>query len=439
MATEWVLATTLGVDAASIRSALAEELRELVGLFDREGRLVGANQNLSDALGYPGERLLGMSALDMIAPDHRDRAGIILSLSAEQGSVAGAAPFDLVRADGSLLRVQVTGTDVNVGDQRMLAVIGRVGDETTAIGLVLDRLLANQDLSLVLAPLVDLFAWRPAGSGVAITWTVDGVRESISTTLPDPLTGMGDLDPDGPWSRSLELDEPVLGPVAEILDTEGRRLAREHGFGQVWVEPVATIGDTPDATITVFTAEGGYSPLVHRYGVDEARRYLQVVLRWSDGFRRLNDAARSDDLTGLANRRSFFSTLNTSPGGGAILFADLDGFKVVNDRWGHAAGDAVLAEVGRRIVASVDPGACSALLGGDEFAVILGGATVETALDNADRIRKACAEPFHVNGQAITLGISIGVAHDPADLSAAALQAADSDQYADKRRRNTDS
>jgi diguanylate cyclase (GGDEF)-like protein/PAS domain S-box-containing protein len=436
--TEPALTTTLGVDPALVSAALVESMGEYVALFNGDMRVVGANRTLCHALGYAVEDLLGRSALDLVAPGNRDRAGVILGIAERQGTMGGTAPFDLLRADGSILTIHVTGSDLLIDGQQVLSVIGRPAHETIAIGLVLDRLLASEHLGPVLEPLLDLFAWRLAGSGVAITWSTDGIRHSVSTALPDGLTGVGELHPDGPWAKALALGEPVHASVDHLLDLQAQAQARALHLGQIWVEPIATVSATPDAMITVLTAEGGYPPLVHRFGVDEARRYLAVVLRWSDALRRLEDAARRDDLTGLANRRTFFDELSAADGGGAILFADLDEFKAVNDRWGHSAGDAVLREVGQRIVAAVDPSVCVARVGGDEFAVILPGASADNAGACAEQIRHACAEPYDIDGAVVSLGISVGVAHDPTDLGSAALHAADRDQYVDKRRRSTD-
>lgn len=260
----------------------------------------------------------------------------------------------------------------------------------------------------------------------------------MSTSLPDELTGMGRLAPGGPWAKALELSEGIQGSVDQLLDADGRAAAKELGSGQLWVEPVATVSATPDAMVTVFMVEGGYPPLIHRFGVDEMRRYLSVVMRWTDALRRLEDDVRRDDLTGLANRRSFFDGLSASKAGGAILFADLDGFKGVIDQWGHAVGDSVLIEVGRRIAAAAGLGICVARIGGDEFAVVLPDATAVAAAEVAERIRCACAVPIDIEDYSITLGISVGIAVDPTDLGAAAVHAADRDQYVEKRRRRTD-
>lgn len=435
---EPALAITMDADRERVSTAIVEGMAEFSAIFDGGLRVVGVNRSLCDALGFKAEALLGMSALDLIAPGSQDRAAILLGVAIEQGAVAGAAPYDLVCADGSVLTVEVTGFDIGIDGEKFLVAIGRPAFKSVAMGLVLDRLLANDDIGQILEPLLDLFAWRQTDSGVAITWSTNGTWHSVSTSLPDELTGMGRLAPSGPWAKALELGEGIQGGVDQLLDADGRAVAKKLGYGQLWVEPVTTISATPDAMVTVFMVEGGYPPLVHRFGVDEMRRYLSVVLRWTDALRRLEDDARRDDLTGLANRRSFFDGLSSSKSGGAILFADLDGFKGVNDQWGHAVGDSVLIEVGRRIAAAAGLGICVARFGGDEFAVALPDATAADAAEVAERIRCACAEPIDIEDVTITLGISVGISVDPTDLGAAAVYAADRDQYVEKRRRRTD-
>lgn len=230
--TEPALTTTLSVDPASIGAAIVEEMNEFIAMFDGDLRFVGANRSLCDALGHRVEDLLGTPALDLVAPSHRDRAGMILGIAQQQGTMAGGSPFDMMCADGSILPVQVTGSDVVIGDERVLVVIGRPAHDMIAIGLVLDRLLANEDLDSVLAPLLDLFAWRLAGSRVAITWSSSGIRESVSTSLPDALTGMGHLDADGPWAQALRFGAGSMVMSASCSTPTGRLWPRTSGWAR---------------------------------------------------------------------------------------------------------------------------------------------------------------------------------------------------------------
>ena len=127
-----------------------------------------------------------------------------------------------------------------------------------------------------------------------------------------------------------------------------------------------------------------------------------------------------DVLTGLPNRAAFQRALAALSGdtsdGAALLLVDLDEFKAVNDRHGHAAGDALLREVANRLRDTVRPGDLAYRIGGDEFAVLLHGAAVaERAADTAIWLSCALRCPVRVEGTNLPLSASIGHARFPAD------------------------
>jgi diguanylate cyclase (GGDEF)-like protein len=140
--------------------------------------------------------------------------------------------------------------------------------------------------------------------------------------------------------------------------------------------------------------------------------------------RRLQHDALHDALTGLPNRVLFLDRLQHAmrrdvrrPGDGrtAVLFLDLDRFKIVNDSLGHLAGDRLLVEVGRRLEEALRPGDTVARLGGDEFTVLLEDLPEPgEARRVADRILQALTEPFEVNQRELYLSASIGIAIAPA-------------------------
>ena len=119
---------------------------------------------------------------------------------------------------------------------------------------------------------------------------------------------------------------------------------------------------------------------------------------------------------------------------------DLDGFKAINDTHGHAAGDAALREVARRLRGCVRERDLVARLGGDEFVVVLTdvGGFSGAVRDSVDRIRDALAEPFAIDGTPVELRAAIGVAAFPEDGANATdlLAHADRRMYADKGARN---
>ncbi|MFF2654518.1 diguanylate cyclase CdgB [Streptomyces sp. NPDC058045] len=120
----------------------------------------------------------------------------------------------------------------------------------------------------------------------------------------------------------------------------------------------------------------------------------------------------------------------------AVLFCDLDGFKSINDRFGHHTGDAVLIEVARRLTSGVRDGDTVARLGGDEFVVLADGLGRADAQDLAVRLRNAIIPPIRVDGRAVRVGASFGIGWAHCGMSAdEVLASADQRMYIEKRSR----
>ncbi|MFF9511378.1 diguanylate cyclase CdgB [Streptomyces sp. NPDC014724] len=120
----------------------------------------------------------------------------------------------------------------------------------------------------------------------------------------------------------------------------------------------------------------------------------------------------------------------------AVLFCDLDGFKSINDRFGHHTGDAVLIEVARRLTTCVRDGDTVARLGGDEFVVLADGLGAADAADLAVRLRNAIIPPIRVDGRAVRVGASFGIGWAACGMTAEeVLRSADQRMYVEKRSR----
>ncbi|RPH45315.1 MAG: EAL domain-containing protein [Burkholderiales bacterium] len=156
----------------------------------------------------------------------------------------------------------------------------------------------------------------------------------------------------------------------------------------------------------------------------------------------LSYLAHHDVLTGLPNRALLDERLDHElqrarrlGHGVALMFIDLDGFKTINDSLGHAAGDRLLQEVGRRLRASIRDADTAARLGGDEFVVVMTDlAQPEDASRLADKLLSLLAEPVDVGGRKVKGSASIGVAVFPQDGGdrGSLMMAADSAMYAAK-------
>jgi diguanylate cyclase (GGDEF)-like protein len=142
--------------------------------------------------------------------------------------------------------------------------------------------------------------------------------------------------------------------------------------------------------------------------------------------------ARHDSLTKLPNRVLFNEVLHqavlrSEEEGLALLCLDLDDFKLVNDRLGHATGDGVLVAVGERIRACIRDRDIAARLGGDEFAVLLMSSDIEEIARIAQRIIDRVNRPYHFDGELVSVGVSIGISRAPKDskTTAALMKNAD--------------
>jgi diguanylate cyclase (GGDEF)-like protein/PAS domain S-box-containing protein len=227
---------------------------------------------------------------------------------------------------------------------------------------------------------------------------------------------------------------PMEVGVAALSDLENRpSSARPVNVPeQVLVDPVGNRRRIAWTISVVQDYQGNPGHLLAT-GVDVTReRTLQASWR---------ERAETDQLTGLANRAfvltALASYLDAFRGTGCgLLFADLDGFKAINDTHGHAVGDLVLKEVAARLTHTLRPDDIIARLGGDEFVVVVpaGGAIDAQALTS--RIERALARPMQFNGTTLRVGVSIGTRiADPGEDPPAVLRDADEAMYQHKRQR----
>jgi diguanylate cyclase (GGDEF)-like protein/PAS domain S-box-containing protein len=130
--------------------------------------------------------------------------------------------------------------------------------------------------------------------------------------------------------------------------------------------------------------------------------------------------ASTDELTGVASRRAFLAVLDQHLEAGqalAIALFDIDHFKQVNDRYGHAVGDEVLQRVAALAEGAVRDRDVVGRLGGEEFAVLMPGASLDAAARIGERLRRTCAEAFHPPGIPVTVSVGVSAAEGAATAS----------------------
>jgi diguanylate cyclase (GGDEF)-like protein/PAS domain S-box-containing protein len=242
----------------------------------------------------------------------------------------------------------------------------------------------------------------------------------------------------------------LSGVAVDMLDDNGRLLgserlpmARALRGEQVRSEVARLV--RRDGTLLWIEAQA--SPLIDEDGklYGAVASYDDVTLRVEED-RRTRHEADTDALTGLANRRALERTLATALARAgargrtaAVLMLDLDGFKAINDSHGHAAGDAALREVARRLRRCVRERDLVARLGGDEFVVLLTdvGGSSGAAAEACERVDAVLSEPIALEQAEVVLRAAIGVATFPGDgADAPALLAhADRAMYGAKSRK----
>jgi len=222
---------------------------------------------------------------------------------------------------------------------------------------------------------------------------------------------------------------PLIGPYADLVTA--------HGVRSIWSQPLQDVSGNVTGTFAVYRREP------HRPDEEEVRRVtafghlagLAVERHRSE--QALAAAAQIDPLTGLPNRAQFLDRLRQAvnePLDVAVMFLDLDRFKWINDGQGHPVGDDVLVEVAHRLREVLRSQDVVARFGGDEFTVLMRGATREQAVQVAERISETFHAPFVVTGGAeYFLSASIGIAFGEPGLEAFDLvRNADAAMYAAK-------
>ncbi|MDL2354737.1 MAG: sensor domain-containing diguanylate cyclase [Pseudomonadota bacterium] len=249
--------------------------------------------------------------------------------------------------------------------------------------------------------------------GSLIITTLDGIAV-LTVYSKSPVTG---------WTIviGMPLDE-ITGGLRRTLAwlIAATIAALGIGIASAWV-----IGGRIARSITLLGAsasalgEGG-QPAVATVHFREAIELGQVLLQAADNLRKAKHAAHHDGLTGLPNRALFsidvsrqLALCKRNAGVLSILYIDLDGFKAVNDSFGHAAGDQLLCAVAQRITAAIRESDMAARLGGDEFAIALIHTSIEDAARFAEKLLAIVSAPYPLSEHAATISASIGIAAYP--------------------------
>jgi len=393
------------------------------GIFQQnaDGELIYVNERWEEITGVSAAEALGYGARRLVHPDDRDRLGLGEDLGDDMPVLEPpmVAEYRIVRPDGDVRWVGVRTHPMTDEDGTVTGTVGAISDIT-------DRMEAQRDTQR----LIDIFEATHDLVGIAdregrLLYFNAAARAFFGHAAHGGLDDANFLDKFSP-----QVARRILDDILPAMERDGMwygELAAISADGEV--VPVL-------AQLLIHTDEQGefefFSGVMH--DISERKEFES----------QLAHQATHDPLTSLPNRVLLLDRLEQALDRAqrqgkrvAVLFLDLDHFKVVNDSLGHGVGDRLLIAIADRLRSVVRPGDTIARFGGDEFVVLCEDLeTREDAVAVAERVNSVVSGPFEVDESEVFVGVSIGIAF-PDDVTAepgTLIRDADAAMYRAKER-----
>ena len=335
-----------------------------------------------------------------------------------QVSLSGRPRFD---ERGNFIGYRGTGRDITREKQQRL-LLRLEGDMAQ---IMREQTEPDQVIRSIIVRVCELLGWvgganldRRAGTprfSVRESSGTESFRRALSS-IPADVSPIADSPEEAAWNQ---------GKAAWIHDfSRFPQLSQRYRFGEAGVKAVflAPIKDEGQKVISVLMFG---SPTAYRASdflgqvADSLSRTLSLYLQRKAAERRLTHASLHDALTGLPNRVYITHLLDESLKAGrsaAVLYVDLDRFKIINDTLGHSVGDQVLIEVARRFRDTIRPIDVAGRIGGDEFILLLADTADRDQIESICRqLLDAIEKPYILSNRPYFLSASIGVAIAPTD------------------------
>ncbi|MCX7621818.1 MAG: diguanylate cyclase, partial [Acidimicrobiales bacterium] len=443
------------LDAAQYKwRKLLENISDTVTLLDSQSRVIETTGEFTDVLGYDSASWVGRIGLELIHESDRTEAERLFADLLKHPGREYRAVFRTLHQDGHLELIEYTGVNllddpiVNgiVISTRNVTEVKRAEALLADEAAILELIARDAPLEETLPALV-LMVEEHSNAAAALFLLEGGTRLTVGAP--------GSLDPRLVHAITNRVLHPSEG-ITSVLHTRAPTmitafaddpLTAEHGaaiealgYRSGWVSPVVESRNEEVLGMIVTLHLTEREPTEHERNVVAVASHLAAIAIERGQFQReLYHQARHHQLTGLPNRRSILEVLEHSLERAradrtttAVMFIDLDRFKVVNDSLGHAAGDQLLVRFGRRLQTLVRPGDYVGHFGADEFVVVLEQTQgLEDVEFIADRLKLALTEPFSLEEGEIFLSASIGVAfsHGGAESSTTLLEHADAAMF----------
>lgn len=395
---------------------LAENSSDMVTWMAPDSTILWVSPAARAVMGYEPDQLIGTRALDLVHPDDLAQAeSVRIALTSQGRPVPASVVMRQRHADGSWRWIESTG--------RAIRENGVVTGLVTSRRDVTARVLVERQRDDAVATFQLAMEHAPVGMALLDTEDrMDRVNQALcrmtGRTAEELLGRRWDEISEGDDRGRGDLDSRDRSSTDRAPRHDERRLVRPDGI----------------------TVRGLCSVVRLPSGYPRAYALLQVqdVTAQHLERERLAAAARTDVLTGLPNRAALNDWLTgierRHHGEIGMLFVDLDGFKRVNDTWGHEVGDQLLQLVGARLKSAVRVSDLVARLGGDEFVVLCENIDTTTDIDHlAQRVRVAIAQPVVIDGHRLAVTASVGTTSGGSSDARSLLARADHAMYMIKR------
>ncbi len=445
--------------------ALVQHSTDVVGVIGADGLVKYVSPSVCDVFGYDPSALVGTPIADLVHPGDLDRSIQIIASLADRPYESESMDFRGRHANGSWRWTEATVTN-QMHEPSVRGIVGNFRDVTERRRSEL--LIARGNRGARADPRRRLRARHPppvARGGRRVPRRRLRHHPAHRRGHGHAPAGRGTVAPDGVPRRGRQ---PLVKPRRRRRGRVQRahradRAVRPHGREPVPADPTAARRRAHPRVPRVLVGPDSHTrrraPARHARGLrtdrarptdaerlmlDRVRNVVGVALDRAAHTRQLGHLALHDTLTELPNRALAVDRLEMALDRAreltsmvAVLFLDLDRFKIVNDGLGHETGDELLVAVGRRLAASVRRNDTVARFGGDEFVIICEDLTdVSQVEELADRAIRALSEPFALERAEVVVSASIGIAvtHGASDRAAGLLRDADAAMYRAKSR-----